>query len=139
MRKALGILAAIALLSVLMAQPGAARQASDSGTVTTLDGVYTEEQAKRGARVNTRVCSECHEDDEFVGAFIRSWAGASIAALYDDINSLMPEDRPGSLPPQQYTDVIAYILELNGFPPGDVELDIARASLENVIIESPQE
>ena len=64
------------------------------------------------------------------GAFIRSWAGASVAALYDDIYSLMPEDQPGSLPPQQYADVIAYILQLNGLPPGDVELATARDVLE---------
>jgi mono/diheme cytochrome c family protein len=104
--------------------------------MTTLDGVYTEAQAERGAQVVEQICRECHEDEEFVGAFIRSWAGASVAALYDDIYSLMPEDQPGSLPPQQYADVIAYILQLNGLPPGETELGIARESLERVLIES---
>ena len=135
MRWTRGILAATALLPLLAAHPAAA-QTSDGEPLTTLDGVYTEEQAERGAEVIEQVCRECHEDEEFVGAFIRSWAGASVAALYDDIYSLMPEDQPGSLPPQQYADVIAYILQLNGLPPGDVELATARDALERVIIES---
>ncbi len=103
---------------------------------TTLDGVYTAEQAERGAQVTEDVCRECHDDEEFVGAFIRSWAGASVAALFDDIYSLMPEDQPGSLPRQQYADIIAYILQLNGLPPGEVELGAARESLAQVLIES---
>ena len=135
MRWTRGTLAATALLPLLAAHPAAA-QTSDGEPLTTLDGVYTEEQAQRGAEVIEQVCRECHEDEEFVGAFIRSWAGASVAALYDDIYSLMPEDQPGSLPPQQYADVIAYILQLNGLPPGDVELATARDVLERVIIES---
>ena len=135
MRWTRGVLAATALLPLLAAHPAAA-QTSDGEPRTTLDGVYTTEQAQRGAEVIEQVCRECHEDEEFVGAFIRSWAGASVAALYDDIYSLMPEDQPGSLPPQQYADVIAYILQLNGLPPGDVELATARDVLERVIIES---
>ncbi len=113
-----------------------AARAQDEARVTTLDGVYTAEQAARGAEITESVCRECHEDEEFVGAFIRSWAGASVASLYDDIYSLMPEDQPGSLPPQQYADLIAYILQLNGLPPGEIELGAARESLERVVIES---
>ena len=130
-----GLVAALALLPWL-AQPALAQT---DERLTTLDGVYTEEQALRGAEVNERVCRECHDDEEFVGAFIRSWAGASVAALFDDIYSLMPEDQPGSLPPQQYADIIAYILQLNGLPPGEVELGAARESLERVLIEANRE
>ena len=127
------LFAAGALLSLAAAAPAFAQTEE---TLTTLDGVYTAEQAERGAVVVEDVCRECHDDEEFVGAFIRSWAGASVAALFDDIYSLMPEDQPGSLPPQQYADVIAYILQLNGLPPGEVELGAARESLERVLIES---
>lgn len=125
--------AVAALLSLAAPAPAFAQTEE---RLTTLDGVYTEEQAGRGAEVIEDVCRECHDDEEFVGAFIRSWAGASVAALYDDIYSLMPEDQPGSLPPQQYADVIAYILQLNGLPPGEVELGAARESLERVVIEA---
>ena len=127
------LVAATALLCLMAARPAFAQTGERQ---TTLDGVYTVEQAARGAEVVEGVCRECHDDEEFVGAFIRSWAGASVAALYDDIYSLMPEDQPGSLPPQQYADVIAYILQLNGLPPGEVELGAARESLERVVIEA---
>ena len=130
-----GLVAAATLLTLALPVAVAA-QTDDEEPLTTLDGVYTEEQAERGAEVVEQICRECHEDEEFVGAFIRSWAGASVAALYDDIYSLMPEDQPGSLPPQQYADVIAYILQLNGLPPGDVELTTAREALEKLVIES---
>lgn len=133
MKRIGALVAAIALLSLGAALPALAQTEE---RVTTLDGVYTEEQALRGAEVTEDVCRECHDDEEFVGAFIRSWAGASVAALFDDIYSLMPEDQPGSLPAQQYADVIAYILQLNGLPPGEVELGAARESLERVLIEA---
>ena len=133
MKRTGALVAAMALLSLGAALPASAQTEE---RVTTLDGVYTEEQAARGAEVIENVCRECHDDEEFVGAFIRSWAGASVAALFDDIYSLMPEDQPGSLPVQQYADVIAYILQLNGLPPGEVELGAARESLERVLIEA---
>lgn len=133
MKRTGALVAAMALLSLGAALPALAQTEE---RVTTLDGVYTEEQALRGAEVTEAVCRECHDDEEFVGAFIRSWAGASVAALFDDIYSLMPEDQPGSLPVQQYADVIAYILQLNGLPPGEVELGAARESLERVLIEA---
>ena len=133
MKRTGALVAATVLLSLGTALPALAQTEE---RVTTLDGVYTEEQAARGAEVTEDVCRECHDDEEFVGAFIRSWAGASVAALFDDIYSLMPEDQPGSLPAQQYADVIAYILQLNGLPPGEVELGAARESLERVLIQS---
>lgn len=133
MKRTGALVAAMVLLSLGAALPALAQTEE---RVTTLDGVYTQAQAERGAVVVEDVCRECHDDEEFVGAFIRSWAGASVAALFDDIYSLMPEDQPGSLPPQQYADVIAYILQLNGLPPGEVELGAARESLERVLIEA---
>jgi hypothetical protein len=34
----------------------------------------------------------------------------------------MPPDSPGLLPPETYADIVSYILEVNGFDPGDTEL-----------------
>ena len=41
----------------------------------------------------------------------------------------MPEDAPGSLPDQEYVDVVAYILELNGHDAGEGELSATEESL----------
>jgi len=44
----------------------------------------------------------------------------------------MPEDFPGALPPQTYVDVIAYVLEINDYAPGSVELEPDEESLRQV-------
>jgi mono/diheme cytochrome c family protein len=100
-----------------------------------LDGVYTVEQAKRGAALNEEACATCHMDDDFTGTLLESWAGASVGALFDLIRTTMPQDRPSGLSRRQYADIMAYILELNGLPAGDEELPTGRAALENILIE----
>ena len=107
-----------------------------TGQMRTLrDGVFSEAQARRGAAVNERVCVECHEPDEFVGSFLESWAGAPVSMLYDEVSALMPEDRPGTLSPQEYVDVLAYIFSLNGIAPGTEDLGTEQPILESIIIE----
>jgi hypothetical protein len=49
----------------------------------------------------------------------------------------MPEDAPGSLEPQQYVDIISYVLRANGFPPGDRELTADQAVLDAHSMASP--
>jgi len=116
---------------------GTPAQAQNGETRSTLDGVFTEEQAKRGANVNNTVCVECHENDEFTGSFLDSWTGAPVSMLYEEIKSLMPDDRPGALKPQEYADVLAYIFSLNGIPAGPRELPTDVNALVNIFIERP--
>jgi len=47
----------------------------------------------------------------------------------------MPEDSPGSLQDQEYVDIIAYILELNGHDAGDGELAATEASLSQIPVD----
>jgi mono/diheme cytochrome c family protein len=87
------------------------------------DGVYTAAQADRGAAVFKTNCASCHETSRFTGSeFLPVWAGKTLFELFDVVSTTMPEDKPGSLKPQQYADVIAYFLRLNGYPAGDAEL-----------------
>mgnify|MGYP001178494291 CR=1 FL=1 len=84
---------------------------------------YTGPQASRGERFFRETCLSCHESSEFRGrSFQRGWRGRSVADLFDEIVYTMPDDNPGGLPTQTYIDVIAYILRINRFPSGDVEL-----------------
>ena len=84
---------------------------------------YTGPQASRGERFFRETCLSCHESSEFRGrSFQRSWRGRSVADLFDEIVYTMPDDNPGGLPTQTYVDVIAYVLRINRFPSGDVEL-----------------
>jgi hypothetical protein len=46
----------------------------------------------------------------------------------------MPYDSPGALSDQQYTDIVAYMLELNGVPAGTTELPADEAGLSQITI-----
>jgi S-disulfanyl-L-cysteine oxidoreductase SoxD len=116
-----------AFLSALLAcgtfalSPAAAQQPPDTASV--LEGVYTEAQALRGSRVFDRYCSLCHGPREFQGTLFQlTWAGQRLGALFTHISMTMPLDNPGHLTREQYTDVMAYMLELNGYPAGAAEL-----------------
>jgi|SRR5579859_3317160 len=97
------------------------------------DGVYTEEQAKRGGALYYSACSSCHgekmngnEDDDtpaLVGKdFQKSWNGRSVGALFDKISRTMPRDNPAHMQPGQYADIVAFILNANQFPAAKAEL-----------------
>ena len=84
---------------------------------------YTEPQARRGQRAFRQVCSDCHYTSEFKGpVFTDVWARRTARDLYRELRRTMPDDNPGGLPRQTYVDVMAYILELNGYPAGSDEL-----------------
>ena len=42
--------------------------------------------------------------------------------LFEIVSTQMPEDAPGSLELEQYADIVAFVLRLNGFEPGSGEL-----------------
>ena len=93
-------------------------------------GLFTSAQAERGQEQFVESCSECHSSSEFRGRqFEFSWGRRSVGDLYRHVFDNMPEDAPASLTPQQYVDVIAYILEINDFPDGDQELPADEAIL----------
>jgi mono/diheme cytochrome c family protein len=123
------VLAAAALLAA-SARPATA-QAEPSRT--TLDGVYTAEQAARGRQLYQRSCSRCHALDWYTGDVVRAWEGAPLFALFDVISTKMPEDNPGSLRRTEYVDMLAYILELNGMPAGDRELSTGASRLRAIL------
>ena len=49
----------------------------------------------------------------------------------------MPEDDPGSLRPEEYLAVLAYIFSVYGLPSGDAELAADQESLEAITIVPP--
>ena len=84
---------------------------------------FTAGQATRGQQVFTTICSACHGRNEFTGPiFALTWKADPVGNLFEHISTAMPQDRPGSLSPAQYADVLAYILQLNGLTAGDREL-----------------
>ena len=105
----------IAAMSPLHAQSPPARTAAS--------GVYTTEQAARGADVYVGQCRSCHTPDAHASAGFQSvWKDKPIAELYAYLRERMPKSEPGILSDQEYVDVLAYILRLNRLPAGDAEL-----------------
>jgi mono/diheme cytochrome c family protein len=89
---------------------------------TVNDGVYSSGQASRGQALFQSICTTCHDTDRFTGQeFVSGWTGKPLSELFKALQT-MPEDNPGSLNAQQYTDVMAYFLQLNKFPTGAEEL-----------------
>ena len=100
---------------------------------STLDGIFTVAQAERGAAVFTSICADCHETVEWQDdAFRARWDGESIWRFWHYIYEQMPDGEPPyTLPRQQVTDVLTYILQLNGLPPGDMELGSDDDSIDD--------
>lgn len=96
---------------------------ADTVSAEPIPAVFTAEQATRGQRVFTSVCSACHGRNEFIGPiFALTWMADSVGDLFEHISTKMPQDRPGSLTADQYASVVAYLLQVNGRVPGDREL-----------------
>lgn len=112
-----------------------ARAQSDS-TTPHPPGVYSAEQGTRGADVYKGQCGRCHTVADHSGAdFKLAWHGQSVRALFDYLRGTMPDDDPGTLSEQQYLDVTAYLLKVNGMPAGDSPLVADTIALKKLIID----
>src|SRR6266446_2518301 len=93
---------------------------------------FTDQQVAQGKSAYEHNCKDCHglalDNGEFGGAPLRGsyfrtrWGSGSVANLYAYTKSKMPPDRPGMLSDKVYADVVAYILQFNGYKSGDKEL-----------------
>jgi cytochrome c len=110
--------------------------ATDGEPRSTQAGVFTTEQADRGAKIFEETCVACHEPDEFIGSgYIDGWAGQTADDLIELIRETMPQDSPGRLKRQEYIDVVAYFFRENGLPDGEAEMD--SKSVKEIRIEGP--
>jgi mono/diheme cytochrome c family protein len=97
---------------------------STSGSpASSLTGVYSQAQARKGAETYKRYCIACHSPASHSGeAFRATWNGRSVADLFDYLRMTMPDDKPGKLSRAQYADIVSYLLQLNGMPSGSQPL-----------------
>jgi hypothetical protein len=63
------------------------------------------------------------------------FSGSSVFGMITTIAETMPADSPGSLSWQEYTDVVAYMLQLNEVPAGDSELSADQAQQSGIKVE----
>jgi quinoprotein glucose dehydrogenase len=112
------------------------------------DGVYTAEQAKRGAVLYGEQCASCHGEkmegvaDLFPALagdpFMKIWTGRSVGELYEKIQTTMPALDPGSLKPEQTADIVAHILSVSKYPAGSTALAASADPLKTLKIDAPK-
>jgi mono/diheme cytochrome c family protein len=119
---------------------------SAQGT-STLDGIYSEAQARRGEKIYADSCASCHGDDLSGGGqapalagkdFNVDWTDLTIGDLFDRTHGTMPADKPGTLTAAQTVDVIAYLLNKGSFPVGAADLPADPAALKAIKFVSPK-
>jgi S-disulfanyl-L-cysteine oxidoreductase SoxD len=125
------------------------------------DGVYTKSQATRGEPLYRQYCGNCHGPElqgrpdfppppasvpggfrgwvfgtpPLKGAtFISNWTDLSLADVFERNRISMPQNAPGSLSRQQNADILAYILQENGYAPGNGELGLTKEALDTIRI-----
>jgi quinoprotein glucose dehydrogenase len=105
-------------------------------------GVYTADQAKRGATIYAENCASCHGDTLAGNDPIPSLSGAdfqgkwkTVGDLFDKTSTSMPAMAPGSLSGPQVADVLAYVLSVNKYPAGSTELAGKLEPLMQITIE----
>jgi mono/diheme cytochrome c family protein len=104
-------------------------------------GVYTADQAKAGAAIFAAQCSVCHgqklegvSGPQLAGSdFMGKWSGQTADDLRDIIATQMPLTNPGSLKPDEVLQVLAYILQQNGYPAGDTALTAPKTKTVKIV------
>jgi mono/diheme cytochrome c family protein len=106
---------------------------------TTNDGVYSKAQADAAKAQFNKVCAECHPfsvaarkkpADLPLGGdpFIKNWNGRTVEELATLIALTMPNDGSAVVTEAEAINLVAYILQQNGFPAGAKPLARSTAS-----------
>ncbi|HEV2989550.1 MAG TPA: cytochrome c [Candidatus Angelobacter sp.] len=109
------------------------------------DGVYSEDQSRRGESLYHDKCALCHGDKLTGGEsapplaggqFLSNWNGLTLDVLFERIRASMPSDNPARVGRQPKADILAYMLSMNSFPPGKAELPPKAELLKDILFEA---
>ena len=120
------------MMLILAASVPAVAIAQGAGAQTAKPALYTDAQANAGAAVYAQSCAACH-GSQLEGVAAPALTGPAFGdmanaqsmtadALLDVISNTMPQSDPGSLKPEEFAAVTAYILQQNGYPAGTAAL-----------------
>src|SRR5579872_1899930 len=120
------------------------------GAVPPAEALFTSAQAVAGRAAYQRNCASCHGASVDDGTapplrgvtFLSKYAGKPAADLFTYISTKMPPGNPGSSIPgsiggAEYAQIMAYVLQQNGFTTGRRELESEAAALASVTIPAP--
>lgn len=131
----------------LLAAASGVQHVLHAQAASTSAGVYTDAQVKRGEAFYKDQCAACHGDDlrgndiipGLTGqTFTGNWQGKSLGDLYDKIQMTMPALNPGSLTPEQTSDLIALVLSASKYPAGTTDLVAKLEALQQIKIDAPK-
>lgn len=114
---------------VLLACALAASIVVSAGQKTTNDGIYSKAQADAAKPQFDKLCAECHAftvaakkqaKDLPLGdePFLKKWEGRGLDELATVIVTTMPNDGSAIVSDEETLNLLAYILQQNGFAPG---------------------
>ncbi|MGI8929411.1 MAG: c-type cytochrome [Candidatus Limnocylindrales bacterium] len=114
-------------------------QDTDPAATVGISDAPSGEQLARGADFYAASCASCHGADgegdigpALVGERYVFRSRGTAQGLYDYVSEAMPFDAPGSLPEQEYWDILAWILDQNDLLSGGTELGPENAADVNV-------
>ena len=121
--------------------------AQDATSRSTSAGVFTVDQAKKGATAYNANCASCHgaelrsTDREVPNlsdkSFQFSWVGKTIAEKFEIVRDTMPPREEHSLDDQVYLDIVTYVLQFNKAPAGNQSLTPDLQILKQITIAAP--
>lgn len=117
-----------------------AASASASAPAGNAPALYTQAQAVAGKQKFSDNCALCHGEDlsGLAGPALKGPKFAPVKANFHvgDIFTIvahnMPATQPGSLPQQDYVEIMAFLLQQNGYPAGNSALSFDEAMQSKV-------
>jgi PQQ-dependent dehydrogenase (s-GDH family) len=122
--------------------PGSTNQVTRQAGAAAAPPQFTAQQAAAGKTAYNSNCAACHgstmTDGTFgpplAGEYFRNaWFGRTVRTLYDHAKT-MPPASPASLPDNTYANILAYVLQTNGFKAGDAQLPAGGELLDKMTI-----
>lgn len=129
---------------ITQAQPTAQPAATPAAAPGGISPQFTAAQVVAGKAAYNSNCAVCHGSTMTNGTFgtplageyfKKNWAGRPLRAFYDKSQKTMPPAAPASLPADSYANIVAYILETNGFKAGSDSLPPGGEALDKMTIQ----
>ncbi len=128
------------------AAPAVSRQVDDPKRSTAagsgIEPRFTAKQVSDGKKSYDSHCAVCHGSTlkngtfgtPLAGEYFQSkWSGKSVAAFHSKSRT-MPPASPASLAAEVYANIVAYILDVNGYQAGDAPLPHDESALSGMTI-----
>ena len=104
--------------------------------------LYTADQAVAGKQKFADNCSQCHGDnlEGMSGPALRGKlfappkANFHVGDIFTIVSQNMPATQPASLPHDDYVQIMAYILQQNGYPAGSTPLSFEGATTSKTML-----